>query len=89
MAREMSLTARETDITLFQLRTADEVMTCGTFGEINPVVEIDGQPVGDGKPGPITQRRRLPRVSRPAGPAMPVAAPATCRSAAAGRSLAM
>jgi branched-chain amino acid aminotransferase len=56
MASELRLTVKETDITLFQLRTADEVLTCGTFGEINPVVEIDGQPVGDGKPGPITQR---------------------------------
>jgi branched-chain amino acid aminotransferase len=56
MARELGVAVRETDITLFQLRTADEVLTCGTFGEINSVVEIDGQPVNDGKPGPITQR---------------------------------
>jgi D-alanine transaminase len=34
----------------------DECFITGTGSEIMPVVEIDGKPVGNGKPGPITLR---------------------------------
>jgi branched-chain amino acid aminotransferase len=27
---------------------------CGTAAEITPIRSVDGKPVGDGKPGPIT-----------------------------------
>lgn len=40
------------------LRGADEVFLSTTSGGILPVSVIDGQPVGDGKPGPIWRRLR-------------------------------
>jgi branched-chain amino acid aminotransferase len=48
-----SLERREIDRT--ELYVADEVFVCGTLAEIQPVVEIDGLPVGDGTPGRITR----------------------------------
>lgn len=38
---------------LFQ---AEEVFVTGTLTEVMPVVEIDGRPVGAGRPGPVTRR---------------------------------
>ena len=35
---------------------ADEVFMCGTAAEITPIRSVDGKPVGDGKPGPVTRR---------------------------------
>ncbi len=43
-------------VTLDQLKAADEVMMLGTTIEVLPVVSIDGTPVADGKPGPVTRR---------------------------------
>jgi D-alanine transaminase len=34
----------------------DECFITGTGSEVMPVVEIDGKPVGNGKPGPLTMR---------------------------------
>lgn len=34
----------------------DECFITGTGSEIMPVVEIDGKPVGNGKPGPVTRK---------------------------------
>ena len=50
--------ALETDLSLTQLYTADEVFTTGTMGELVPVAVIDGRAIGDtgGEPGPVTQR---------------------------------
>lgn len=49
-------TAREQDFTLMQTYSADEAFVTGTLGGITPVTEIDGRVIGDGRPGPITQR---------------------------------
>jgi D-alanine transaminase len=38
------------------LPRVDEAFLTGTSDEITPVVKIDGHVVGEGKPGPITQR---------------------------------
>lgn len=51
--RGWKLERREIDRT--ELYVADEVFVCGTLAEIQPVVEIDGVPVGDGVPGPVTR----------------------------------
>jgi len=37
-----------------RLRRADEVFITSTAGGIMPIAEIDGQPVGHGRPGPVT-----------------------------------
>ena len=46
-----TLTARE-------LRSADEVFVSSTAGGVMPVSRLDGDPIGDGAPGPLTQRLR-------------------------------
>lgn len=35
---------------------ADEVFITGTTREVTPVAAVDGQPIGTGRPGPITQK---------------------------------
>ena len=45
-----------TYVTLPALVAADEVILVGTTYEVLPVVEIDGQRVGSGAPGPVAQR---------------------------------
>jgi D-alanine transaminase len=43
-------------VTLPELVAADEVILVGTTYEVLPVVDIDGQTVGSGTPGPIARR---------------------------------
>ncbi len=45
---------REVDRT--ELYVAEEAFVCGTGAELQPIVTVDRLPVGDCKPGPITQR---------------------------------
>jgi len=44
------------DITRSELLDAAEIFISGTNKGIVPVVEVDGRPVGDGRPGPCTRR---------------------------------
>ena len=46
--------ARERDITVQDLWTAEEAFICGTGAEIRPVTTVDGRTVGDGTAGPVT-----------------------------------
>ncbi len=55
LAEEIGYEIRETDITPYELITADEVFLTGTMAEIAPVVRIQGVPIADGKPGPVTR----------------------------------
>ena len=48
-------TARECDFTLAQVYGADEAFVTGTLGGVTPVTRVDGRPIGDGKPGPVTR----------------------------------
>ena len=43
-------------VTADALRGADEIFVTSTAGGIMPVTRIDGEAIGDGKPGPITGR---------------------------------
>lgn len=56
LAAEHGLPAREAELTAYDLYAADEVFLSSTAGGIMPLVEIDGHPIGDGKPGPVSQR---------------------------------
>lgn len=58
LAEEMGLPAREEEMTLYEVYTADECFLTGTAAEIVPVARTDGRIIGDGKPGPITKRLR-------------------------------
>jgi len=42
------------DFSLAQLYAADELFVTGTMGGLTPVLELDGRPIGTGKPGPVT-----------------------------------
>ncbi|MDR7483494.1 MAG: branched-chain-amino-acid transaminase [Armatimonadota bacterium] len=56
LAREAGLPAAERVFTLHDVYTAGECFLTGTGAEIAPVVEVDGRPIGDGRPGPVTRR---------------------------------
>ncbi len=43
-------------VALARFRGADEILLAGTGHDICPVIALDGRPVGDGRPGPITRR---------------------------------
>lgn len=47
---------RAADIPVAEARQAAEMMLIGSSIKIAPVVQWDGQPIGDGKPGPIAYR---------------------------------
>jgi branched-chain amino acid aminotransferase len=44
------------DYSVTQFYAADEVFATGTMGGLTPVLTMDGRPIGDGKPGPVTLR---------------------------------
>ncbi|MEO7243480.1 MAG: aminotransferase class IV [Variovorax sp.] len=54
--RAAGKTVRECDFTLAQVYSAKEAFVSGTLGGVTPVTKIDGRPIGDGKPGPVTAR---------------------------------
>jgi branched-chain amino acid aminotransferase len=56
LAAEHGIPAREAQLTAYDLYAADEVFLTSTAGGIMPLVEIDGRPIGEGKPGPVSQR---------------------------------
>ena len=56
LCAELGVPVTEAPLSLDQLRGADEVFITSTAGGIMPVTRIDGQAVGDGKPGAFTAR---------------------------------
>jgi branched-chain amino acid aminotransferase len=55
LVEELGYDVHERDITPYELLNADEVFLTGTMAEVVPVVKIQGIPIGDGKPGPVTK----------------------------------
>ena len=49
-------TAREENLSLTDVYTADEAFLSGTVCELVPVAELDGRTIGSGQPGPLTRR---------------------------------
>jgi len=47
---------RVKDISLSEAYRADEMFCTGTMGELAPVVELDGRPIGNGQAGGMTRR---------------------------------
>lgn len=56
IAKERGTALEERKITLDELQRADEVWLTSSTREILPVVTLDGQPVGEGAPGPVWTR---------------------------------
>ncbi|MEZ6065407.1 MAG: D-amino acid aminotransferase [Planctomycetaceae bacterium] len=58
LAQEAGIEVREWMIDRDTITRLDEVFITGTTVDVLSVVEIDGETVGNGKPGPVTQRLR-------------------------------
>lgn len=56
LATGAGIEVRETTLTPYDVYTADECFLTGTGAEVVPVRAIEGRPVGDGKPGPMTKK---------------------------------
>lgn len=57
LAREhLGLEVVEREVGRTEVYVADELFLTGTGVQIEPVVEVDGRPVGKGVPGPVTSR---------------------------------
>jgi branched-chain amino acid aminotransferase len=56
LAEEMGLEVSERVLTRYEIWTADEVFLTGTAAEVIAVIELDKRPIGNGKPGPVTNR---------------------------------
>jgi branched-subunit amino acid aminotransferase/4-amino-4-deoxychorismate lyase len=53
LARELGHPVNETPVFTHDLPRLEELFLTGTTTEVQPIVELDGRPVGDGRPGPV------------------------------------
>jgi branched-chain amino acid aminotransferase len=68
IAQDSGLSVSEPNLTRYDLFNADECFLTGTGAELVPVVKVDGRVIGNGKPGPVTEKlvtqyRALTKVS--------------------------
>ena len=56
ICKEHAIPCQESNVSLTQVWSADEIFTTGTMGELSPVLEVDGRTIGDGSIGPMTRR---------------------------------
>jgi len=54
VCKQNHLEIQEADFSLFDVYSAEEAFTTGTFGGLTPVIKIDGRMIGEGRPGSIT-----------------------------------
>jgi D-alanine transaminase len=57
-AREAQMRVEERAFSIAEAQGAAEAFITAASVFVTPVVEIDGAPVGDGRPGPVTRRLR-------------------------------
>ena len=55
-AERLGIKVEEKVFTRYEVFTADECFLSGTAADAVPVVKVDGRPIADGKPGPITKQ---------------------------------
>ncbi|MDQ3912511.1 MAG: aminotransferase class IV [Actinomycetota bacterium] len=58
LAAEEGIPLETREVHAGEVRGADEVFVTSTAGGIIPITKVDGEPVGDGVPGPLTLRLR-------------------------------
>lgn len=58
LCKANGLPVYERNFSVSQTYGAEEAFVTGTFAGLVPVSEIDGRVIGDGKPGPVTERLR-------------------------------
>jgi branched-chain amino acid aminotransferase len=56
LAKRLGYDVVETNVTPFQLFTADEVFFSGTAAEIVPIREVNKRQIGNGSPGPMAKK---------------------------------
>ena len=56
LALQLGINTFEHDVRLDDIAGAQEAFLTNSIIEIMPLIEVDGKPVGSGKPGPVTQR---------------------------------
>jgi len=56
LCADHAVPAEEADLTLTEVYRAEEMFCTGTMGELAPVTRVDGRTIGNGVPGPLTQR---------------------------------
>jgi len=57
-AEDLGIPTEQREIDRSELYIADEAFFCGTGVQVAPIVSIDGRPIGEGAPGPITAQLR-------------------------------
>ena len=69
ICRELGIPAKEAEMTRYDIYTADECFLTGTAAEVIAAIELDTRAIGDGKPGPVTQRiiARFREITRSSG----------------------
>jgi len=58
LAAEAQIRVEERPFTIAEVHAAAEAFVTAASAFVTPVVEIDGKPLGDGTPGPLTRRLR-------------------------------
>jgi len=56
LAQKLGIKVKEKVFTRYEVFTADECFLSGTAAEAIPVVKVDGRPIAEGKPGPVTKK---------------------------------
>ena len=56
LCESLAIPYRVTDIALSEVYRSDEAFCTGTMGELAPVVEVDGRPIGDPESRPVLDR---------------------------------
>jgi len=56
LCKELSIPVEESPVFDSRLMEADEIMVVGTTTEVTPVVAVNGQKLGSGKPGEVARR---------------------------------
>ncbi|MBV6457127.1 MAG: Branched-chain-amino-acid aminotransferase [Fimbriimonadaceae bacterium] len=56
LARGEGIRVTEDFLTMFDIYSAEEAFLTGTAAEVIPMVSLDGNPIGNGKPGPLTRQ---------------------------------
>lgn len=56
IAEKLRIPVCRTALGPWDLRECDEAFLSGSLRELTPLVRVDGHPVGNGKPGPVTRR---------------------------------
>jgi len=58
LAKQLGIAFSHRELTVAEVTSAAEVLLCSTSPCVWSVTRLNGQPIGDGTPGPISQRLR-------------------------------